>query len=212
MKKIFFIIVIVLLNLRYLGAQTWDLTYGVNVQASSPTYSVKNISSGISRDVSRTWGVGVGGFVHASPSKYFALEGGLNFQSLGSLLDYSEFGKNKVTQHSYWLQIPLKAIAKLPLRDSSYFFLGAGPYGGIGLFGTNSFKSSYSGTRTDFSFGDDGTQQRIDYGLNFTTGYRFKKGVSVNAGYTWGLADIAPGSARYEQYNRAWTFGLGYHF
>ncbi|WP_257666976.1 hypothetical protein [Parapedobacter tibetensis] len=101
----------------------------------------------------------------------------------------------------------------MPLRDSSNFFLSAGGYVGIGLFGKNYVPDSYTGTAShDFTFGNTGTQQRMDYGINFNVGYRLRSGYMVSVGYLQGIRDTAPDHAAYEQRNRAYSFTIGYQF
>lgn len=192
-------------------AQDWNFRYGLKLGLNAPSYHLSNINTGTSREASRTYGLSFTGTIEAARNNYFAIQSGLSFQMLGSQLDYSEFGNTPVTQRTFWLQLPVNFVAKLPLKDSSNFFLSAGPYGAMGFFGVNSFTSNYQGSREDFSFGNDGTQNRFDYGLNLSIGYHLKKGYSLAAGYMMGLADLSTNS-RYEQRNRAWNISFGYTF
>jgi hypothetical protein len=192
-------------------AQDWNFRYGLKLGLSAPSYHLSNIKTGTSREASRTYGFSLTGTIEAARNNYFAVQSGLSFQMLGSQLDYSEFGSTPVTQRTFWLQLPVNFIAKLPLRDSSNFFLSAGPYGAIGFFGANSFASNYQGSREDFHFGSNASQNRFDYGLNLSIGYHLKRGYSIAAGYMMGLADLSTNS-RYEQRNRAWSITFGYTF
>lgn len=194
-----------------LFAQNHIWHYTLKVGAISSDYGLSHISNGTSRETSRAVGFSLTGLADVSLNPYFSIQSGLSFQRLGAQLNYSEFGNTKVQQHTLWLQVPLNFVAKLPLSDSSNFFMNAGPYGGIGLMGSNGFSSSYTGAREDFIFGSEGSQKRFDYGLSFHIGYQLKKGYNFSVGYLMGLADLATRS-RYEQRNKAWSLTLGYSF
>lgn len=194
-------------------SQKWDVDYGIQAGVNTPGYHISNIRSGVGREVSSTYNGFISGFVTFSPNKYFGIGTGLSLMGLGAKLDRSEYGNTAVTQHGYWLQIPAYVTGKLPLRDSSYFFLKAGPYLGLGLFGVNDVPDNYTGSAaSEFRFADDGTQRPVDYGFNTAIGYRFKKGYSLAVGYVYGIRDLAPDGAAYEQRNRAYSIAIGYHF
>jgi len=196
---------------QQLHAQSDKYHYGIQIGPTISTYALSNISSGTTRSATDALGLSVTGSAGISLSKHFGIQSGLSFQLLGAKLTYSEFGKTSVLQRTFWLQVPVHFVAKLPLRDSSYFFINAGPYGALGLMGTNNFESSYTGERTNFTFGSTGTQKRFDYGLSLGLGYELKRGYRLSANYLWGAANLAT-TNRYEQRNRAWLIGLGYFF
>lgn len=204
---------VIAVSANQVQAQEWNYQYGLQAGANLPGYKLSAISSGISREVSAIYGFLLGGTFEASPGRYFALQTGLSVQLLGAQLNRSEYGSTEVLQQVAWLQIPLNLVGKIPLADSSHFFLSAGVYGATGLFGKNWIPNSYAGsTSNQFSFGDDGTQKNIDYGLNFHVGYRLSSGYSLSVGYLKGLQNIAPSEAKYEQRNQAWQLTLGYTF
>lgn len=211
MKKLILLGILLGFAYQQIAAQEWIYHYGVKLGASTPYYSLSNVTNGTTREVSKTLGLSVTGIVEAAPSKYFAMQTGMSFQLLGAKLDYSEFGNTNVRQRTFWLQLPINFVGKLPLGDSSNLFLSAGPYGSLGLMGANSFEDTYTGNRSDFSFGKNGTQKRFDYGLNFSTGYQLKRGYNIAIGYMMGVADLST-STQYEQRNRAWTIVAGYTF
>src|SRR5690606_18568921 len=213
MKKICTISFLLLTMLNMAVAQDWKLNYGVAAGATNSIYLLENISSGVGRSASKTYNSQVSGWVMLSPHKYFGVEGGLAIAGLGDVLNQSEVGSREVRQHTYWLQVPVNLVAKLPLRDTSNFFLKAGGYAGVGLFGKNYIPDSYSGSaKQGFSFGNDGTQKGLDFGWNVSFGYKLRSGYLINIGYQRGLTDLAPNQAAYEQRNRAYTIGIGYEF
>ncbi len=202
-----------LLFLQGLKAQDWQNHFGVKAGVNMINYQLSNISSGISRQTSSSVGFMLAGTFDTSPSKYFGLQTGLQLQLLGANLKYSEFGSTSVLQHTGWAQIPINVVGKLPVGDSSYFFLSAGVYGGFGIFGKNWVPNSYEGTQShSFTFGNDGNQKRLDYGWDLSVGYQLPKNFNISVSYLKGLADLAPDNARYEQRNKAWQFAVGYQF
>ena len=210
MKKYWIFVIFMGFLVQSIHAQSWTYRYGVKLGASTPYYQLSNIPP-TTRAAVKTLGLSVTGLVEASPSPYFALQTGMSFQLLGATLTHSEYGDTKVKQHSFWLQLPVNIMAKLPLQDSSHFFLSAGPYTSLGIMGANSFADTYTGNRKDFSFGAHGTQKRLDYGLNFILGYQLRKGYNIALGYMMGVADLATQSS-YKQRNRAWFISVGYSF
>ncbi|SEM45136.1 Outer membrane protein beta-barrel domain-containing protein [bacterium A37T11] len=196
-----------------LKAQEWQTHFGVKAGVNMINYQLSNVSSGISRQTSSSVGFMLAGTFDASPSKYFGLQTGLQFQLLGANLKYSEFGSSSVLQHTGWAQIPINLVGKLPLGELNYFFLSGGVYGGLGLFGKNWVPNSYEGNVShSFSFGNEGTQKRVDYGWDLSVGYQTPKNISLSVSYLKGLADLAPDNARYEQRNKVWQFAVGYRF
>lgn len=193
--------------------QPWKIDFGISAGATRSTYVLDNIRSGVSREAANTYNGQLGGWAMFSPNAYIGLQTGVSITGLGARLQKSEFGSYEVLQHTYWLQVPLSLVGKLPLRDSSNFFLKVGIYGGLGLLGKNYIPDSYAGSAThSFSFGSDGTQRRTDYGALLSLGYRLLNGYSLEIGYQYGKADLAPSQAAYEQRNRAYTLTLGYQF
>ena len=211
MKKIFSICFCLLFLMNVAFSQDWK--YGVALGVTNANYLLDNVKSGVSRSTSSTFNGHVSGWVTLSPSRYFGVETGASVMGLGATLKTSEFGKREVQQHTYWLQVPVNVVGKLPLADSSSFFLKAGGYVGFGLFGKNYVPSSYSGSaKQEFLFGSGGTQKGLDLGWTLNLGYKLKSGYLINLGYQRGLKDLAPDNASYEQRNRAYTIGVGYEF
>ena len=213
MKKYVFLGFLHFILITSLKAQQWNIRYGIDLHVSAPTYGISNVTPGTSRQADKTYGLGLSGMIEASKWRLLAIQSGLTLQSLGAKLQYSEFGKTTVTQHTYWAQIPLNIVFRLPFpRKSGHdLFISSGPYAGLGLFGSNSFLSNYEGIPTDFHFGNQGSQKRFDYGLQASFGYQIKRKYKLSVGYLDGLADLST-SSRYEQRNRAWSASLGYSF
>lgn len=213
MKKILSLCFLMFVLSNGVFSQNWKLNYGGSIGVTNSNYILENISSGVGRSASSTVNGQLTGWVTLSPNAYFGLETGASIVGLGAKLNQSEFGNREILQHTYWLQVPFNFVGKLPLRDSSEFFLKAGGYVGLGIAGKNTIPDSYTGSaRREFSFDKDGTQKGLDVGWSIGLGYKLKSGYLIHLGYQRGLFNLAPTAASYEQRNRAYTIGIGYEF
>lgn len=191
----------------------WTVDYSVHAGVTFPRYLLSGISSGVSREASKTVNGQLTALATIFPTKYVGFETGLSIVGLGAKLEKSEFGSREVTQHTYWLQAPVSIVGKLPFNDSSHVFLKVGGYFGYGLYGKNYISGSYSGSASeDFTFGNGGTQQSTDYGFTMGIGYQTRRGYMISLNYLAGIRDVAPTNASYDQRNRAFSVSIGYRF
>jgi hypothetical protein len=114
----------------------------------------------------------------------------------------------RATTNPWYIEIPANLVIKTP--GSIRFFVGAGPYLGIGVAGKNKVDGKFLGTsfnnEKDIIWSNDdpstldyeegagyGIMKRFDYGLNGIAGIQLTKAV-ISAGYGLGLAKIQSGS------------------
>jgi hypothetical protein len=155
--------------------------------------------------------VGILGDIHVASLLYF--QPGLLFTGKGSKIEIGRPTENlyvKQTSNPFYIEVPANLVIKLPFNSESHFFVGAGPYGAIGITGKAKTDgtvlgfSSHSEHSIEFSnddpatFGEEegtglGVLKRFDYGLNGIIGIEGKKLV-VSAGYGLGLAKLQSGS------------------
>jgi len=213
MKRSCLIYLIIACAVNASNAQQWSVDYSIHAGVTFPRYHLSSISSGVSRESAPTVNGQLAAFVTVYPTTYVGFETGLSVVGLGAKLEKSEFGTREVTQHTYWLQVPLSMVAKMPFSDSSHVFLKVGGYVGYGLFGKNYLSGSYDGSANgDFTFGDGSTQQPVDYGFSSGVGYRSRQGYMVSFNYLAGIRDISPGRGSYDQRNGAFSISIGYQF
>lgn len=110
------------------------------------------------------------------------------------------------------LDIPVNILYHVPLTNGSAY-VGAGLFAGMNLSGKIKFDD---GGSEDLEFGpildsSEDEWKRIDYGINFLTGYRLSNGFLVNIGYSLGLSDIDP-RQEWKRNSSVWSFGIGYEF
>jgi hypothetical protein len=116
----------------------------------------------------------------------------------------------------YYLNIPLHVGYKWNCGQNAKFFINAGPYLNIGLFGKikntamdTNHKELHSVSLNYFSY--VGSDHRVDWGLGFGTGFELAKHYQMSIGYEWGMRDIVP-SPSYNYRNHTFTFQLAYMF
>lgn len=142
-----------------------------------------------------------------------ALQTGLLFTGKGSKIqsgDANSATYYRATSNPYYLEVPLNLVIKAPIGGGSNFFVGAGPYGAIGVGGKNKVEGKnlglgFSGedkiefsnddpTTTNYEEGAGfGIMKRFDYGLNGTAGIEGKS-VVLGVNYGYGLAKLQSGS------------------
>jgi hypothetical protein len=173
--------------------------------------------------------VGALGDIHVTSLLYF--QPGLIFTGKGSKITIGRPEENlyvKQTSSPFYIEVPANLVIKLPFNNESHFFVGAGPYGAIGIAGKAKTDatvlgfSSHSEHTIEFSnddpstFGQEegtglGVLKRFDYGLNGIIGIEGKKLV-LSAGYGLGLAKLQSGSNSGEDNNnkhRVLSFTVG---
>jgi hypothetical protein len=174
--------------------------------------------------------VGIIGDAHIA--SIFYLQPGVLFTGKGSKIEIGRPTENlyiKQTTNPFYIEVPVNLVAKLPFNSESHFFLGAGPYGAIGIAGKAKTDKEVVGFASHYQnnivFSNDdpstfneeegtgiGVLKRFDYGLNGLIGIEGPK-ITVSAGYGLGLAKLQSGSNSGEDNNnkhRVLSFSLGF--
>lgn len=142
----------------------------------------------------------------------FSIQPGILYTGKGAKTSVGNEGSNfyyKASSNPMYIEVPLNFIGKIPLTQTSRFYLGAGPYGAVGITGKNKVEKTILGVRSysnsDIVYSNDdpttsqeenygyGKLKRFDYGLNLMTGFEFP-GVIVGANYGYGLVKINSGT------------------
>jgi len=173
--------------------------------------------------------VGLIGDIHVTSLLYF--QPGLVFTGKGSKIEIGRPSENlymKQTSNPFYIEVPANLVVKLPFNNESHFFVGAGPYGAIGIAGKAKSDANVLGftsqSEHNIEFSNDdpstfgaeegaglGVLKRFDYGLNGIIGIEGKK-LILSAGYGLGLAKLQSGSNSGEDNNnkhRVLSFTVG---
>ena len=178
-----------------------------------------------------SFNAGIIGDVHLGSILYF--QPGVLFTGKGSKVQRGTEGSNgyfRQTFNPYYIEIPANLLLKTPLGAGSSFFVGAGPYLGIGVGGKTKTEGQtilgvqYSSERKIKYSNDDpttlnaeegtgfGIVKRFDYGLNGTAGIEGKS-IVLSVNYGLGLAKLQSGSNNSEDNNnknRVVSISLGF--
>lgn len=123
----------------------------------------------------------------------------------------------------YYLHIPLRAGFKWNCGRIAKFFVNAGPYLNIGLFGNikdiqrdvNNEPLPWSNDDPVSYFKYVGSNHRVDWGLGFGTGIELARHYQVSLVYEWGMRDIMSSSDNrpiYDSRMRTFTLQIAYMF
>lgn len=163
-------------------------------------------------------------------AEYFSLQPGLIYTGKGAKTQKFKEGDAlyvKASSNPMYLELPINFVGKIPLTQTSSFYIGAGPYAAMGITGKNKVDTyildnhTYSSDDIKYSNDDPTTAQeenysygnlkRFDYGLNALAGFEFTR-FTIGANYGYGLTKISSGTdntANDKGKNRVWSFVLG---
>jgi hypothetical protein len=172
------------------------------------------------------------GFGYDLPlGEYFSLQPGLQYTGKGAKTQFGQESNTgfyyRATSNPMYIELPVNLVGKIPLTQTSSFYLGGGPYAAMGITGKNKVDvytlgvHRYSSNDIAFSNDDPTTAQeenygygklkRFDYGLNAVAGLEFSR-FTLGANYGYGLVKINSGTdntSNDKGKNRVWSFTLG---
>lgn len=161
-------------------------------------------------------GFHVGGKVEYSFTNRLYLEGGLLFSRKGhdfNALYYTDDAGNhnavKMTTKNHYLELPIHLGFKFNINRGVSFFLSAGGYLGVGLFGKFKYKSPDENYSVNLYTGDS-EYRRFDCGVGFRGGVELYKRIQLSVSYDWGLINIVKDASDYK--NRNAMFSCAYMF
>jgi hypothetical protein len=171
------------------------------------------------------------GFNYDLPlSEAASFQFGLTFTGKGSKTELGKPGDalySKATTNPFYVELPVSFVGKIEVTKGMKIFIGAGPYGAIGVTGRNKIETTssvgtiYSNKDIDFANDDPTTTQeegagygkmkRFDYGVNGLAGIEFKR-FTLGANYGYGLAKVVSGTDNNSNdkfKNRVLSFSFG---
>lgn len=183
-------------------AQTFYAQGGVNLA------NITSTNSGQTEKNNMLTTFNVGFMSRLGLSKVVDLETGLLLDGRGAKAEtYFNAGNDYVKSkfNPLYLEVPLNVVLSVPMQNKTGLFFNAGPYIAVGVGGKSKTDTkigaltSSSESKIKFSNDDPFTSQqddaaydklkRFDFGLNFGTGFDFKK-LILKANYGLGLAKI----------------------
>ncbi|SOD15192.1 porin family protein [Pedobacter xixiisoli] len=188
------------------NAQDKPVSFGVKAGVAFPNlvYSAEGMSA--SADAKTSFYVGA--IADINVSEIFSVQPGLTFMNKGTKSDALDAGAS--INFSY-LELPVNLVANFNAGPGK-FFLGAGPYAAYALSGN----SKVDGEKYDAEFGSGEEQvKRMDFGVNFLTGYKLTNGLNLHVGYGLGLgnlSNISENGTDLKIKNKVFSVGLGFNF
>ena len=105
-----------------------------------------------------------------------------------------------------YIELPVNLLYRIPLFSSIALRVGGGPYIAYGI----SENVSLSSGNTLGYNGHSYNYKNPDYGVNIIAGLLLTKKLMIDAGYSLGLANLAPIQETIN--NRVLSFSVGYPF
>ena len=196
---------ILFLSITVKGQTEFGLKAGVN----NTSYSYQ--PSEVIGDTEPLWRYYMAGYLDAKIAKGLYIHPEVSLQGKGSRLVESEVrGSTRIIQKVNWLDMTVNFLGKLPIDGVGNVFLGAGPYIGFTMDGTNTYEENDATTAVIIY--EDNALERFDYGMNFLTGIKFAKQISLNVSYKIGLRNIAEDYFKWSSNvkNQVFSIGLGF--
>jgi hypothetical protein len=183
-----------------------NVVEGTNISASSNT--VTSFNFGVFVDIKL-------GHFSLQPAVNFTGKGGTFNGFTGTLPNGSKTEVNS-KYNLYYVQVPLNIVYHVPLVIGE-FYVGAGPYVSMGVYGkqkliaNNSQSGAFSSSKK-IDFGDNGDIKSNDSGANTIAGIKLKGGLLINLNYDLGLANILPDADGRKFKTRVFGASVGFVF
>ncbi len=150
-------------------------------------------------------------------SQEIVVEGGLLFDTKGSVQDLSEIGiPIENTWSTYYVDVPVFLKYRYRFRSLNKVYIGVGPYVGVGLFGNKKIKQDGQEESSEgIKWGNDDAQhdmKRLDYGATARVGFLTVSGFDISVSYDYGIPNIATMGKNIEMKNRVMRLSVGYNF
>lgn len=193
-----------------LYAQAQTFTYGAKIAGGIAYQHIKNPEVLSTNDI-KTFNIK--GVVQMALKHNFSLEGGLGIANKGGIFYQDAL---TTTVRLTYVELPVELMRKFNFTNLGLFYVGAGGYLARGLSGSIKYETPGIATTDKLKFGKDNDADRLDAGLDFSTGFEFKNHVTFNVGYKLGLNNIAStpqkDTGTSVVRNTEFTVGLGYIF
>lgn len=191
--------------------QAQEISYGVKAGYSLSSLRAPKRSD--IYDVSRMGNYNFGTYIDIAFTEGFSLQTGLAVNGKGATVLVGDRTSKTWTEYKcnpYYLEIPVNAIAKIPIGDiftKCNIILGGGPYFAMGISGKNKITGKILGAAftedQNITYSNDdqpvnstnfyGEFKTFDFGLNALAGIEYHW-ATFNINYSYGAVNINPGA------------------
>ncbi len=208
MKKICVTILLLMLSLNALAQ------LGISAGLNLAKYSYSEESFDVSRKSIVAYNIGVQ-YKKALSEKFYLLpEIGYTVKGANVYMTYpiGFTGPMKYTNRLNYLQFTLPVVGAFALDDEDQydFEIGLGPYAGY-LLSAKQKVEEFDGSTSESKFSSDAFN-RMDYGLQFSTGFRMSKQLGLHFKNDLGLSNIEPESGNPVIRTRNFSVNLSWIF
>lgn len=186
-------------------------SYGVKAGLNLPKIKLTSDAANMNYTSDASTNFYLGGYANIFAAPNFAIQPGVSLQGKGGKVNVGDFmseTSGSATINILSIEIPVNAVCYIPTGTTGSVFIGAGPYLGFNL----SAKAKSGNFSQDINIGS-GSQEikRIDFGANFSGGYKLSGGLLFSVGYGLGITNMDNTDDPVEK-NRVLSFGVGFEF
>ena len=224
MKKIFYLLGLVLLSFPFYEASAQNIKVGIRGGYNAANWegnamnafeSVVQLSNGLANTEMRS-GFHAGGYLSIPVTSFFTIEPGAYYSQKGirltgqlssEVLNFLDL-RAILTNKAEYVDVPL--LAKFFVADG--FHIYGGPQVSFLVSNKINVRAGVLGVNllnTDINF--DSQNRKTDVGLVGGVGYRFANGLNLTGGYDYGLNTIDKGG-NLNTYNRVIKVSMGFEF
>lgn len=190
-----------------------QVNYGIKAGVNIPKVSISLEGTNVGLSSGSSMSFYLTGYMDVPLASNLSLQPALSFQGKGGKVNGVDLFGDKLDSklNSMYAEIPVNLVYYVPAGAKADFFIGAGPYFGIGFYATSSIKSKDREIKQSGSLSDSGVKL-FDGGLNFLVGLKLTNGFLINAGYGLGLINTEKDTQEVKSKNRVFSVGVGYQF
>ena len=176
---------------------------GIYIKGGVNFSNISTSNDGSYRDGNMLTSFNAGVVADLPLSNLISIQPGLVLNGKGSKVThyYSVGGEvpasDNLKMNPLYLELPVNFVVKVPITTGTNFFVGAGPYGALGIGGKYKATATVAGgsgeTTRNIKFGNSSGDdlKSFDYGLNALAGLEIDR-VMLGVNYGYGLSKIVP--------------------
>lgn len=206
MKKVFFLFLLSAFFVEMSAQETrLGITAGVNISSPSELNSKAGFHAGVKAE-------------HAFADRLYASLGLLLTSKGWKTATYYDIAEQRTFQSEatpYYLEMPVHVGYKVAVGRGVKVFADAGPYLGLGLFGSFKQVSTMNAVTTEVvcdNLFKEKKQKRFDWGLGLNAGVELAGRYQVSVGYDQGLTKMFKKDMRQDSKNGVFKLSLAYLF
>lgn len=179
------------------------LVLGIKAEGSGSGFLIKD-NPMLKSDMGM--GAALGNFIRFNISKHIAVQEDIMF-----VYHTSGIERNGVKDKFQYFgtEVPVYLMGQWQIASGGRFFVGAGPYFGLGFSGK--YQKSAINVFKEYD-GEQPEMKRFSNGLAANIGYELGLGLQINGTYKYGFNSLDKDKANYKMSTQSISLGLGFAF